>query len=190
MENKEILESGQYLTFTLGEEEFALEIAKVREVLDYTNVTKVPRAPVYMQGVINLRGNVVPIIDLRLTLGMSAIEKAVDTCIIIAEVTIDGDIIQMGALADSVQEVVDIDPGNISPPPTLGTKLNTDFIKGMGKRGEEFLIILDIDKVLASSDLAAVASAVQNAEGRKQSVDTKAEDNLEKEEAPDELIPA
>ncbi len=152
-------EAGQYLTFTLGDEEFALEIAKVREVLDFTTITKVPRAPSFMRGVINLRGNVVPIIDLRLTLGMTAIEKAVDTCIIIAEISLDGETIQVGALADAVQEVVDIDPEHISPPPTLGTKLNTDFIRGMGKRGDEFLTILDIDKVLATSDLAAVASA-------------------------------
>ncbi len=152
------IESGQYLTFSLGDEEFALEISKVREVLDYTSITKVPRAPDFMRGVINLRGNVVPIIDLRLTLGMSAIERSVDTCIVIAEVEIDGEGIQMGALADSVQEVVDIDPGQISPPPTLGTRINTEFIRGMGKRNDEFLIILDIDKVLSTGDLASLAA--------------------------------
>ncbi len=163
MDDKLTNQSGQYLTFALGDEEFALDISKVREVLDFTDITAVPRAPEFMRGVINLRGNVVPIVDLRLTLGMPAIEKCVDTCIVIAEVEIDGELIQMGALADSVQEVVDIDQSEISPPPTLGTRINTEFIKGMGKRNDGFLIILDIDRVLSSTDLAILKTASREA---------------------------
>ena len=149
----------QYLTFNLGEEAFAIEIGKVREVLDYTSITKVPRTPAFLRGVINLRGSVVPVIDLRMILNMSAIQKTVDTCIVIVDVEIEGNNIQLGALADSVQEVVDIDVNQIGPPPKLGTKLNTEFIKGMGKRGESFLIILDIDKVLSSGEISTVVGA-------------------------------
>lgn len=158
--------SSQYLTFILGEEHFALEIAKVREVLDFTNITKVPRTPDFMRGVINLRGNVVPVIDLRLNLGMTAIEKTVDTCIVIVEVEIGSELIHVGMLADSVQEVVDIDPANIEPAPRLGSRFNTDFIRGMGKRDDMFLIILDIDKVLSAEEITAAmqaGAAIQNA---------------------------
>jgi purine-binding chemotaxis protein CheW len=160
MDNTIVAETNQYLTFTLGDEDFAIEIAKVREVLDYTKITKVPRSPAFLRGVINLRGSVVPVIDLRLNLNMSAIQRTVDTCIVIVDVNLGGENIQMGALADSVQEVVDVDPNQIGPAPTLGTKLNTEFIKGMAKRGEDFLIILDIDKVLSTDELSHVKTAV------------------------------
>lgn len=146
----------QYLTFTLGEEGFAIEITKVREVLNFTNLTKVPRTPDFMRGVINLRGNVVPVIDLRLQLGMSAVEKTADTCIVIVEVEIGAEALHLGMLADSVQEVLDIDPQQIEPAPKLGIRLNTDFIKGMAKRDETFSIILDIDKVLSCEDLESI----------------------------------
>ena|ERR1035437_8125576 len=152
--------ANQYLTFTLGDEDFAIAIAKVREVLDYTNVTKVPRAPEFLRGVINLRGSVVPVIDLRMSLNMGTADKTMDSCVVIVDVTVEGETIQMGALADAVQEVVDIESSQISPPPRLGTKVNTEFIQGMGKRGDAFLMILDIDKVLSMDDIAGVASTV------------------------------
>ena len=156
MNDKATTETAQYLTFGLGEEEFALEITKVREVMDYTAITKVPRMPEFLSGVINLRGNVVPVIDLRLKLGMSATKKTADTCIVIMEIEVDGELIDMGALADSVQEVIDLNPAQIEPPPRLGTKLNTEFIQGMGKRDDKFLIILNIDKVLAGDELELI----------------------------------
>ncbi len=153
------IDTCQYLTFRLGDEDFALEINTVREVLDLINITKIPRTPEYMKGVINLRGNVVPIIDLRLNLGMTPAERTVDTCIIIVEVELEGDTLQIGALADSVQEVIDIDPEQIEPAPKIGVNLNTDFIKGMGKRDENFIIILDINKVLSVEELTALKAA-------------------------------
>ena len=156
MSSEEITEANQYFTFTLGEEDFALEIGKVREVVDYTAITKVPRMPKFLRGVINLRGNVVPVIDLRLKLGMSATEKTVDTCIVIVEIVIDDELMQMGALADSVKAVIDLDPSQIDPPPKLGTQLRSDFIRGMGKQDEKFIIILEIDRVLTSEDLDVV----------------------------------
>ncbi len=146
----------QYLTFTIAEEVFALEISKVREVLDYTTITKVPRMPGFLRGVINLRGNVVPVVDMRLKLGMGAVERTVDTCIVIVELEVDGESTQMGAIADSVKEVIDLDAANIALPPKLGTRLKTEFIKGMGKQDDKFLIILDIDRVFSSEELALV----------------------------------
>jgi purine-binding chemotaxis protein CheW len=153
-----IMETTQYLTFKLSDEIFALDITKVREVLDFTTVTKVPRTPEFMRGVINLRGSVVPVVDLRLKFGMPMTEKTVNTCIIIAEVTVDNETTVLGALADSVQEVMDLEPDHIEPAPKIGTRLNTEFIKGMGKRDEHFVILLDIDKVFSTSELAMVQS--------------------------------
>jgi len=162
MSSQEFTEAAQYLTFTLDEEQFALQISKVREVLDYTTITRVPRMPVFMRGVINLRGNVVPVIDLRLKLGLPPIEKSADTCIVIVEIVIDGELLQMGALADSVQEVISLDPEKISPPPKIGTRVNTQFIRGMGKQdNDKFLIILDIDRVLTYNELDAVHESKQ-----------------------------
>jgi purine-binding chemotaxis protein CheW len=158
----DINDISQYLTFTLGDEHFAIGISKVREVLDYTTITRVPRMPEHLLGVINLRGNVVPVIDLRLKLDMSAIEKTVDTCIMIVDVEMAGKSVNVGMLADSVQEVIDIEPNQIKPPPQLGTRLNTDFIKGMGKRSDEgFLIILDIDRVLSDDDAVVISDTAE-----------------------------
>ncbi|MDM8535514.1 chemotaxis protein CheW [Desulfobacterales bacterium HSG17] len=149
----------QYLTFMLENENFALEITKVREVLDYTTITRVPRMPDFLRGVINLRGNVVPVIDLRLKLDMSSIEKTVDTCIVIVEIMIDGELTQVGALADSVKEVINLDPASIAPAPRIGTKLKNEFIKGMGQQEGRFLIILDIDRVLSEEELEVVKNS-------------------------------
>lgn len=151
-----ITETTQYLTFKLQNEIFALDISKVREVLDFTSITKVPRTPEFMRGVINLRGSVVPVVDMRLKFGMSKTEKTVNTCIIIVEISLDGDTTVLGALADAVQEVIDLEPDQIEPPPKIGTKLNTEFIKGMGKRDSDFIIILDIDKVFSVEDISLV----------------------------------
>jgi purine-binding chemotaxis protein CheW len=149
-----ITETTQYLTFKLDEEIFALDVAKVREILEYSSVTKVPQTPDFMRGVINLRGSVVPVIDLRLKFGMTATEQSVNTCIIVTEVEMEGDNILLGALADSVQEVDEMEPAQIEAAPHIGTKLNTEFIKGMGKQDGHFVMILDIDKVFNSVELA------------------------------------
>ena len=156
----ELVESTQYLTFTLDEELFALDIAKVREVLDYTSITKVPQTPDFMRGVINLRGSVVPVVDMRSKFNMLVAEQTVNTCIIIVEVDIDGEGTVLGAMADSGQEVLELSPDQIEPPPRIGTKLKTDFIKGMGKRDDQFVIILDIDQVFSASELTLVEEAL------------------------------
>jgi purine-binding chemotaxis protein CheW len=149
-----ITEISQYLTFKLEDEVFALDIAKVREVLDFTLIAKVPQTPDFMLGVINLRGTVAPVVDMRLKFGMTRTDTTVNTCIIIVEIEIDGEDTVLGALVDSVQEVMDLDPDQIEPAPRIGTRLNTKFIKGMGKRDNHFIIILDIDKVFSSDELA------------------------------------
>ncbi len=149
-----ITETSQYITFKLEDEVFALDIGKVREVLDFTSVAKVPQTPDFMLGVINLRGTVVPVVDMRLKFAIARAEKTVNTCIIIFEIEIDGENTVLGALVDSVQEVMDLDPDQIEPAPRIGTRLNTKFIKGMGKRDNRFIIILDIDKVFSSDELS------------------------------------
>ena len=153
---EETFENHQYLTFELDEEIFALSISKVREVLDYTSVTKVPQTPDFMRGVINLRGSVVPVVDLRLKFGLAKTEQTVNTCIIITEIDTGGETIVLGALADSVQEVLDLEPDQIEPAPRIGTRLRTEFIRGMGKRDEQFIIILDIDKIFSDDELTQV----------------------------------
>ena len=151
--------TNQYLTFTLGDEVFALDISSVREVLEYTNITKVPRTPEYIRGVINLRGRAVPVVDVRLKFGMPETERTVNTCIIIVEVTLGGEEVVIGALADSVKEVMDIEPKDIEPAPRMGTTIKADFIQGIGKQGEEFIILLDIDKVFSEDELAQIGQA-------------------------------
>ena len=148
-----ITEIRQYLTFKLESEIFALDVATVREVLDFTTVTRIPRTPEFMRGVINLRGSVVPVVDLRLAFGMTATEKTVNTCIIVVEIRFDGETTVMGALADSVEEVIDLEPDQIQPAPQIGTSIKTDFIRGMGKRDANFIMILDIDRVFSADQL-------------------------------------
>jgi purine-binding chemotaxis protein CheW len=152
----------QYLTFKLKEEVFAIEISRVREVLEYTALTKVPRTPDFMCGVINLRGNVVPVIDLNLKLGMPKTELTINTCIIIVEIAVSGDTAILGALADSVQEVIDIEPENIKPAPKIGTNMNIDFLQGIGNKDDHFLMILNIDNVFSTEDIAAVSGDIDN----------------------------
>ncbi|MBU3916223.1 chemotaxis protein CheW, partial [bacterium] len=122
-EAKDTIETSQYLTFRLNKEMFAVDIGKIREVLEFDKVTKVPQTPKMMIGVINLRGSVVPVVDLRVKFGMGEGEKTVDTCIIIIEIQIDEELTMIGALVDSVNEVMDLDANHIEPPPKIGTKL-------------------------------------------------------------------
>jgi purine-binding chemotaxis protein CheW len=162
MSVSEITETRQYLTFKLGNEVFATDVAKVREVLDLTTITEIPRTPDFMAGVINLRGSVVPVVDLRLRFGMPKTESTRNTCIVVVEVLLDGESIVIGALADSVEEVIDLEPEQIQPAPRIGTQIRTDFIKGMGKRDTGFIMILDIDRVFSVEDLAGVRTQETN----------------------------
>src|SRR5579863_7855152 len=158
-----ITETSQYMTFKLGNELFAINVAQVREVLEVAQITKVPTAPRYMRGVVNVRGQATPVVDLRLKFGLSESPDTVHSRIIVMELQLDGEATVLGGLADSVHEVIELDPASINPPPRIAMRWRTDFIRGMGKRGEDFIIILDVNAVFSSEDLALVEeSATQN----------------------------
>ena len=146
----------QYLTFKLGEEIFALDVSQVREILDVTTITKVPRSPGFMRGVINVRGSVVPVVDLRMKFDMAQTEKTVDTRIVVMEIALDGELTTIGTLADAVHNVMDIDTAFIEPPPKIGGKWNSDFIKGIGNHNGDFIIILNVDRIFSAQELAMV----------------------------------
>jgi len=149
----ELTDMRQYLTFRLGSEIFAIDVAKVREVLDLTSITPIPRTPELMAGVINLRGSVVPVVDLRQCLAMAKTVNTRNTCIVVVEVDLDGESTIIGALADSVEEVIDLDSTQIQPAPRIGMQIRVDFIRGMGKRDNSFVMILDIDRVFTAEEL-------------------------------------
>ena len=156
MEENNDVALNQYLTFTLAKEQYAVSVSKVMEVLEYTNITKVPRTLDFMRGVINVRGSVIPVIDLRLKFDMDEAERTIDTSIIVMNVDVGDESVTLGTLADSVQEVISLDPSSIEPAPQIGTKINTRFISGIGKQNDRFIIILDIDAVFSDQEIAAV----------------------------------
>ena len=150
--------AGKYLTFVLASEEYGLEILKVREIIGVMDITAVPRTPDFVKGVINLRGKVIPVIDLRLKFGMTEAERTEQTCIIVVD--IGG--VEMGTIVDQVSEVLDISADDIEDAPSFGTDVDTDFIRGMGKTDQRVTILLDISKVLSSPELAAVQASVNS----------------------------
>ena len=146
----------QYLTFGLGDEVFALETGCVREVIELVPVTRIPKTPPFLRGVINLRGHAVPVVDLRIKFDMPTVADTVNTCIIIVDVEVEGEYCSMGAIVDSVREVFEMTSDQINPPPRMGASIRADFIRGMGKQNEEFIMILDIAKVFSQEELALV----------------------------------
>ncbi len=156
-----ITETRSYLAFELDKEIFGVDVLQVREILEFTNITRIPQLPDYICGVINLRGSVVPVIDMREKFGMNKTDPTVDTCIVVVEINIDGEACVIGALVDSVEEVFELEPKQIEPAPRMGTRLNTKFIKGMGKRDERFIILLDIDKVFSAEELISLQEATE-----------------------------
>lgn len=150
---------GKYLTFTLASEDYGIGILKVKEIIGIMAITTVPQTPDYVKGVINLRGKVIPVIDLRLKFAMEDMAYTERTCIIVVEISGGGNKILMGILVDSVSEVLNIKSGDIEDAPNFGSRLNTDYILGMAKMGERVKILLDIDKVLSDAEFAAVSVA-------------------------------
>jgi len=144
---------GKYLTFALAQEEYGLEILKVREIIGYIDVTAVPQTPHYVKGVINLRGKVIPVIDLRSKFGMETTDVTDETCIIVVEINQAGRQFSTGIVVDRVQEVLDIAAGSIEDAPQFGGAVDTNFIMGMGKVGDSVKILLDIDMVLGGDCL-------------------------------------
>ena len=149
----------QYLTFALGGEVFAIGILAVKEIIEYSSVTAVPMMPAYVRGVINLRGSVVPVVDLAVRFGRMASEVTRKTCIVIIEVSANSERQDIGVVVDAVHAVVDIAGGDIEPPPAFGCNIRTDFMQGMGKVDGRFVILLDVDHILALDEVTLLARA-------------------------------
>lgn len=145
--------AGKYLTFHLGKEEYGLEILKVREIIGMMNVTSVPRTPDFIRGVINLRGKVIPVVEIRGKFQLEAVDDTEKTCIIVVQVNRDDTKVTMGIIVDEVSEVLDIDRSQLEPSPQFGTSINTDFILAMGRVEEKLIMLLDVDQVLSSGEL-------------------------------------
>lgn len=142
-----------YLSFRLGDEIFAANVSKVLNILEMTKITKVPKAPAHMKGVINLRGTVLPVIDTRVKLGLTPTDVTVNTCILVLEVDVEGEILQVGALVDAVSEVLEIESEEILPPPSIGNRFKSDFITGVYKLNDEnFIMIFDLDKLFSVNE--------------------------------------
>lgn len=165
-ENKSEL-SGQYLTFEMGGESYAISVTDVSEVLTVPKVTRIPRMPNFMRGVVNIRGSVVPILDLKLKFGIGETEITPKTAIVVVEIPVDDDagretLLRLGVFADAVKKVVTLGVGEIEPPPRIGTRIKTSFIEGMGHLGDGFVVILNIREVLTDEDLSLVERAQKN----------------------------
>lgn len=160
--------SQRFLTMTLGNEIFAIDIFSVREILDYTDITRIPQTPEFMRGVVNVRGSAVPVVDLKMKFGLGRVEQTLNTRIVIVEIKREDAVSVMGALADSVKEVLELETDRIDPPPRMGAAVRADFIRGIGKHGDRFILILDVDKVFSSEeiqDLSQVLGEASQEEG-------------------------
>jgi chemotaxis signal transduction protein len=159
VEKKDTPEAAQFLTFFLGDERYAIDVRKIHEVLEVPRITRVPRMPAFVSGVMNLRGNVIPVMDLRHKFGLGKTEITEDTSIVVTEISdVFGDeeqsVLEIGLFSDAVDQVLDIPPENIEPPPAIGTSIDTSFIRGMGRVGDDFVIILKLDSLLSEKELS------------------------------------
>ncbi|MDP4225873.1 MAG: chemotaxis protein CheW [Bacteroidota bacterium] len=153
-----------YLSFKLGDEYFAANVSKVLSILEMTKITKVPKSPDYMRGVINLRGTVLPLIDTRVKFGMTPTEFTVNTCILVLDIDMDGESVHIGALVDSVHEVVEIEESRILPPPSIGSKYKSEFINGIAKIGDDFVMILNMDLIFSADEIVDLKESSENVE--------------------------
>jgi purine-binding chemotaxis protein CheW len=155
MRTREFEERRQYLSFTLAGGDYAVGILQVKEILQYDTVTKVPGVPASVRGVINLRGSVVPVIDLAVKFGLAPMPVTNRTCVLIVEASLEGEGAVMGVLADSVREVLELGSADVEPPPSFGTAIKVEYITGMAKVGKGFVLLLDLDKVISAREKAA-----------------------------------
>ena len=165
MSNENNKKINSYLSFKLGDEEFAAHASKVLNILELTKITTVPRAPEYMKGVINLRGTVLPVVDTRIKFGMTPTEYTANTCIIVMDIVVDNEAIQLGALVDAVQAVIEINPNQIMPAPSIGSKYQSQFIEGVTSIDDKFVMILDMDAIFSTDDLTSLMEGT--AEGQR-----------------------
>lgn len=162
-EGREVDEQQQYLTFILGDEMFAIGILSIREIIEYGFVTDVPMTPPFIRGVLNLRGAVVPVVDLAVRFGRQARENSKRTCIVIVDIETPNGSQQMGVVVDAVSEVLEIPDADIEPPPEFGARIRNDFIKSMGKINGKFVVILDLNRVLSVEEVAVVTRVANTA---------------------------
>ncbi len=153
----------QFLSFYLAGEEYAFEIFRVREIIEYGVVTRVPMTPPWIRGVINLRGRVVPVVDLAVRFGLAAGEVTPRTCVVIVETELEGAPVPMGIVADSVSQVMELRTGDIEPPPPLGARVRLEFLLGMARTEGRFALLLDVDRILAADELPTLAAAAGTA---------------------------
>jgi purine-binding chemotaxis protein CheW len=151
----EVTDHPQYLTFFVAGEEYGLGILRVREIIQFAGLTRIPRTPAWVRGVLNLRGAVVPVVDIGARFGLSPTEPSRSTCIIVAEVRLEGEPVVMGLLADSVSEVVELRSADVQPPPAFGTRVRIEHLQGVGRLGERLVLLLDVDRLLSTEELDA-----------------------------------
>jgi purine-binding chemotaxis protein CheW len=162
---RETLEQVQYLTFLLAGEEYAIDVLKIKEIIEYDTVTTVPKTPKWIRGVINLRGSVVPVVDLGLKFGMEERPVTRTTCIVIVEERWDNEDLLMGVMADAVSQVMEIAAGDLQEVPAFGTRIRLDYLKGMAQLGKKFVLLLDIDKILSADEMLDMNQAVASVQG-------------------------
>lgn len=160
MNNNQISKTNSFLTFKIADELYAVNVTKVLSILELTKITKIPRTPEYIRGVINLRGLVLPVVDLRVKFGLPTTEFTNNTCILVLELILDAETVKLGGLVDSVQEVLEIEDKDILPAPNLGQKFRSEFIEGMYKTENTFVMILDIEKIFTETELSSLNSNI------------------------------
>ena len=160
MSNNQISKTDSFLTFKIADELYAVSVSKVLSILELTKITKIPRTPEYIRGVINLRGMVLPVVDLRIRFGLPATEFSTNTCILVLELVLDEETVKLGGLVDSVQEVLEIEDKDVLPAPNFGQKFRSEFIEGMYKTDNTFVMILDIEKIFTEGELTALNSNI------------------------------
>lgn len=160
MNNNQISKADSFLTFKVADELYAVSVSKVLSILELTKITKIPRTPEYIRGVINLRGLVLPVVDLRIKFGLPATEFTTNTCILVLELILDQETVKLGGLVDSVQEVLEIEDKDILPAPNIGQKFRSEFIEGMYKTENTFVMILDIEKIFTETELSSLNSNI------------------------------
>lgn len=153
-----------FLSFKLSEEVFAINVSQVLNILEMSTITRIPKSPEYLKGVINLRGTVLPVVDLRIKFGLPEKQTTVDTSIIVLSVDLEGEAVLVGILVDAVREVLELKNSDIAPTPSIGTKYNSGFIKGMWRMNDKFIMILDIDKVFSTEEIIDFKEQLSNAE--------------------------
>ncbi len=158
MKTEKLAKTNSYLTFKIGEELFGANVSKILSILELTKITRIPRTPDFIRGVINLRGAVLPIIDIRLKFGLTQTEFTSNTCILVLEIDMDSVTVKIGALVDSVQEVLELEESDILPPPNIGTKYKSDFIEGMFKLENSFVVLLNMNLIFSEDEITVMSA--------------------------------